>query len=523
MQWVGDLLEAGRQMAPHGYCLLWRPELVWLHVVSDALIALAYFSIPVALVAFVRRRPDLDFGWVLWLFALFIVACGATHVMSIWTLWHADYLTEGLIKALTALASMATAILLWPVIPKLIAIPSPTQVAADRDRLALLLEELTRESEERRKAEAALRQAHKMEAVGQLTGGIAHDFNNLLQTVTGAVDMIARQPDGPKVGQWASLALQASERGSKLTGQLLAFSRTQRLQLKPITIAPLVEGMRELLQSSVGPRIALRFDLDGPALLHVCSDPTQIELALLNLAVNARDAMPDGGTITISTRPVVREADVDLAAGTYLELAVEDTGQGMPDEVVERAFEPFFTTKGGKGSGLGLAMVYGVAKQSGGRAEIQSVPGQGTRISLLLKVVEADGSAIASEVEAQAAQTASKLVLLVDDDALVRSVTAGMLEELGHRVIEEESAAAALAALDKVQPDLLITDFAMPEMTGAQLAARVREGRPDLPILVITGFSDTAAIEQDLGEDQLILKKPFVRKDLAKAVEAASA
>ncbi len=292
--------------APHGYCLLWQPGLIWTHVISDALIAAAYFSIPIALVTFVRRRRDVEFGRMFWLFALFILSCGLTHVMGIWNLWNGDYAAEATIKAITAAASVPTAVLLWPLLPKMLAIPSPSMLQKKNDELAealahrdRLLEELRHEAEQRARAEAALLQANKMEAVGQLTGGIAHDFNNLLQAISGNLELIQLAPDKPeKVARWAGNAAQATERGTKLTGQLLTFSRQQRLEARDIEVAPLVEGMTELIRNSVGPTVDLEVEV-AEDIGAVRSDPTQLELAILNLAINARDAMPGGGRLTV--------------------------------------------------------------------------------------------------------------------------------------------------------------------------------------------------------------------------------
>ncbi len=237
---------------PHGYCLLWQPGLVWTHVISDGLIAAAYFSIPLALIQFVHRRRDVVFGWMLWLFALFILACGTTHVMGIWNLWHGDYGVEAIVKAITAAASVPTAILLWRLLPRALAIPTPSQLQRVNDQLRAsiaerdhALRQVKAEIAQRERAESALLQAQKMDAIGQLTGGIAHDFNNLLQVVGGNLDLIRTRPgDGEKARRWAENALQGVARGAKLTGQLLAFSRAQRLELRPIELNGLIRACR---------------------------------------------------------------------------------------------------------------------------------------------------------------------------------------------------------------------------------------------------------------------------------------
>ena len=242
------------------------------------------------------------------------------------------------------------------------------------------------------KAEEALRQAQKIEAIGRLTGGIAHDFNNVMQSVAGTLELICARPDAhDQVRRWAEVGLRAAERGSRLTGQLLAFSRMQKLEAKPLLLSDALYGMRELLGRTLGPAIRIRFDLlaDG---VRVLADEVQLEMALLNLAINARDAMPEGGELVIATRPVQVRDDPDLQPGDYVELSVADTGIGMSAEVASRAFDPFFTTKGvGKGTGLGLSQVYGMMRQVGGAAQIESQPGRGTVVRLFLQATERPG------------------------------------------------------------------------------------------------------------------------------------
>jgi signal transduction histidine kinase len=249
-------------------------------------------------------------------------------------------------------------------------------------------------------AQEQLRQSQKMEALGQLTGGIAHDFNNLLTVVVGGLDLISKRLDDEKLKRYAENALGAADRGARLTAQLLAFSRVQRLEVRPTLVAPLIHNMRPLLRNVLGPGINKEYDLDE-ALMPVMADPTQLEVAILNLAINARDAMPDGGVLTFSSRAIDVAGDPELEDGEYIQLCISDTGTGMPPEVVERAFEPFFTTKEvGKGTGLGLSMVYGMARQSGGAARLESRPGEGTAVKrtapdapLLTKPFRADALA----------------------------------------------------------------------------------------------------------------------------------
>jgi signal transduction histidine kinase/CheY-like chemotaxis protein len=508
--------------APHGYCLLWKPELIWTHVISDALIAAAYFSIPIALITFVRKRPDVEFGKMFWLFALFILSCGMTHVMGIWNLWNGDYGAEALAKAVTAAASVPTALLLWPLLPKVLAIPSPSQLQLKNDELALalaerdrVLDQLRAEVQHRERAESALVQSKKIEAVGQLTGGIAHDFNNLLQAIAGNLELIGRSPDNQeKVQRWAANATSAVERGTKLTSQLLTFSRQQRLQATTIALDELLDGMRELLRHSVGPTV--RLELTVPeGLCPVAADRTQLELAVLNLAINARDAMPDGGDLSISAALHHGPDDV-----TQVALTVRDTGIGMAPDVLDRATEPFFTTKGpGKGTGLGLSMVYGVARQAHGDLLIDSKVGRGTSITMLLPC--SDGEVTPTErAEAPLPIGADKgiSILLVDDDAEVRSTLTDLLAGDGHRCREVAGGEEALEWLRRERFDLLLLDFAMPGMNGAELAAEALELRPDLKMLFITGFADSEAIDRAVDGRAKVLKKPVSSAQLAAAI-----
>ncbi|HEY8565436.1 MAG TPA: PAS domain S-box protein [Beijerinckiaceae bacterium] len=373
---------------------------------------------------------------------------------------------------------------------------------------------------ELQQAQDALRQAQKMEAVGQLTGGIAHDFNNLLGAVVGSFDLIRRKPtDVERVRRFAEAGLAAAERGAKLTGQLLAFSRAQRLELKPLIVADLVDGMRDLLARTLGPMIRLHVALDERR-WPVLSDPTQLEMAVLNLCINARDAMPDGGDLTLRTALRQVGADPELEPGAYVELAVTDTGSGMSPEVLERAFDPFFTTKGiGKGTGLGLSQVYGIARQAGGAVRLESREGHGTTVRILLPRTDAalhpdqaGGGLGQSEVGASAT------ILIVDDDPDIRRVLADSLDALGYRVVEAADGPAGLAALDAESPDLMMVDFAMPGMNGAEVARAARQRRPSLPIVFASGYADTAAIESAAGPDTPVLRKPFRIHDLQAVV-----
>ena len=372
------------------------------------------------------------------------------------------------------------------------------------------------------KSQAALQQAQKMEAIGNLTGGIAHDFNNLLQGLTGSLDLIRRKPENTgRVRQWAEAGLQAAERGAKLTAQLLAFSRAQKLEQKPLDLSALLEGMRDLLGRTLGPSVRVVLDL-APGEESVTGDETQLEMAVLNLAINARDAMPEGGTLTIATRRCIIAQDSELAPGDYLELRIGDTGAGMPPDVAARAFDPFFTTKGvGKGTGLGLSQVYGMAQQAGGAARIASEPGKGTTVSIFLRITSDIAAKKLKDERAVAPVTAAATVLVIDDDPDVRRFLADSLDTFGYAVLEADSGPAGLEVLARVTPDLVVIDYAMPGMTGADVARQARARHPSLPILFASGYAETRALEDVADEHIRILRKPFRIDDLQDAVAKA--
>ncbi len=758
-------------LTPHGFCLLWEPWLIWTHALANIAIGLAYFSIPVALVVFARRRRDLVFRPVFWLFAAFILLCGAGHWLDLLTLWVPAYGAEGVVKAVTALVSVVTAAALWPLMPKALALPSLAQMreadtalrerearhranfisapvplhvldaegrivevsdrwldllgyrraevigraagefqedggAATRAILPAVFasevelrdtprrlvrrdgvvldvlvssrldrgpdgtpthlisalvdvtarnraEEARKESErsfrllvegvadhaiymvspegtvstwnsgaerikgyaaqeiigqhfscfyteeerasgaanralviaaekgryenegwrvrkdgsrfwasiaisairaedgtllgfakvtqditERREAARALEitraqlaQAQKMEAVGQLTGGIAHDFNNVLQAVTGNLELIRRRvrDDRPDVARLAGNALDAAEKATGLTSQLLAFARRQRLDPQPLDPAEVVDGIRGLLARTVGERIALQVEAE-PDVGACLADRNQLESALLNLAINARDAIAGAaGTLTISLRSerVTAASEGWPPDGEYIRIAVRDDGPGMPEEVRRRAFEPFFTTKApGKGTGLGLAQIHGFAHQSGGTVLIESVPGQGTEVAILLpqcgkpvrRCIEA--SAPTSEPEVGFGET----VLVVEDDAMVRAALTETLRDLRYRVVEAPDADAALAMLDYgIAADAVLSDVMMPgTMDGVEFATFARERFPELPVILTTGRADALG-GRPLPPGVGVLRKPHSRSGIAAALRGALA
>lgn len=353
-------------------------------------------------------------------------------------------------------------------------------------------EQLREESKRRERAQAALMQAQKLETMGQLVGGVAHDFNNLLMAVIGNLELLARKIDhDPRQARLLHGAMEGARRGATLTQRLLAFARKQELQSRATNIQTLVQDMRDLIERSVGPLINVEIHVGEP-LPNVNIDPNQLEMALLNLAVNARDAMPAGGTLTIAMERCVATAEQpDLQPCEYVRLSVQDTGAGMDAATLARAVEPFFSTKGaGKGTGLGLSMVHGLAEQSGGAFRLHSTLGEGTRADLWLPVAETAPAPLALPAPIEAA-AAPATILLVDDDALIASSTAALLEDLGHRVTEAHSGHEALVLLqDGLAPDIVVTDYAMPGMTGVDLAVALRKQHPKLPILLATGYAE---------------------------------
>ena len=640
-------------LSPHGICLLWEPELIGLHVVSDACIATAYFSIPFALAILVTKRRDLKFGWVYWAFAIFIMACGLTHVLSIYTLWVPVYGIEGLVKAATAVASVLTAAALWPLLPKILTIPSPfelrqVQAALEEEEIksrdATLLLQQVRDAQRamresvarltaivetavdgvflfdaqdrillfnpacermfgyradevmnrnvgmlmpdadaapagqarhfatggeaiglrkdgstfpvdlsvgqarqdgelifvgivhdltaRKLTEQQLQQAQKMETVGQLSGGIAHDFNNLLTVIIGNAEHLSEQlKERPDLRRFADDICQSGERGAELTQRLLAFSRRQLLQPQTIDCRSLLDSMFKLLKRTLREDIEIR-TTSGPGTILAFADRAQLESAVLNLALNAQDAMPSGGHLTLSTELAAIDDDYralhpEVAPGAYALISVTDDGEGMTADVTARVFEPFFTTKEvGKGSGLGLSMVYGFAKQSGGHVAIYSEAGLGTTARIYLPRANAGQSQPDLPDSEDAAPRGYETILIVEDDPFVRSAVIRRVEALGYRVIAAVKGKDALQQL-RSDPsiDLLFTDVVMPGgMSGWELADQARRVRPGLPVLFTSGYALETLVEQGRAQAQaIVLTKPYRKAELAERLRDALA
>jgi signal transduction histidine kinase len=531
-------------LIPHGACLLWQPELLWLNVISDALIAIALLTTAFVLASFVWwRRGDIMrlFAIVFSAYAIFIAMCGATRLLSIIILWVPAYGVEGAIKAAVAVMSLGITAGLLRLRPRLRTLPTRIQV----ERAYAALEEEVRQ---RRKAEAMVqrfqeieatesqvRQAQKMEAVGQLTGGVAHDFNNILTVITGTIEILGDAvKDRPHLAQITNMIGAAAARGADLTQHLLAFARRQPLQPRHTDINVLVVDAARLLRPTLGEQIEIESMLSpdsAPALI----DPSQLSTAILNLALNARDAMPNGGKLTLETRNVELDENYarlnsDVKPGNYVMIAVSDTGTGIPADLLEKVFEPFFTTKDvGKGSGLGLSMVYGFVKQSNGHIKIYSEEGDGTSVKLYLP--QATGVAsmadmLAAEPGIAGFERGDKSILIVEDDALVREYVVTQIGSLGYKTLAASNATEALAIINGPEPiDLLFTDVIIPGgMNGRQLATEALTRRAELKILYTSGYTENAIVHHGrLDAGVLLLPKPYLASDLARMIRTALA
>ncbi|WP_233837034.1 ATP-binding protein [Paraburkholderia sp. ZP32-5] len=391
-----------------------------------------------------------------------------------------------------------------------------SRISARTHELASANNRLMAEIHERAKVQAVLVQSQKMEALGQLTGGIAHDFNNLLNVIMVNAELIARVSSDERIRGMATTVKRATERGAKLTGQLLTFSRNSNPDLKAVDVAALLQGMRDIIAVSLGSGIRYSNEFERSE-MWTQADANQLELAVLNLAINARDAMPAGGELDIRVK--THDApDETLRQGRYVVIEVTDTGSGIPPEVVSRVFDPFFTTKPvGKGTGLGLSQVYGIARQAGGAARIFSEEGVGTTVQIWLPWRERVARPIEAEAGAEASATGDKHVLVVEDDGEVRAMLVESLRMLGYTVTEAADGQTGLQHLRDNHPDLLMVDFAMPGMNGIDVISEARKLRADLPVILATGYADVD-ITGLAVKRCTILRKPFQLDDLARTV-----
>jgi len=526
-------------LIPHGACLLWQPELIWLNAVSDVLIAGAHFTTAFVLGFYVwRRRRDVMFRSVFWALAIFAAACGVTRLESILTLWVPAYGIEAVTKGVLALISVGISAGLLVLLPRIM-------VLSTRVQLQQALEALEEEIRQRRKAEAMVqrfreieatesqvRQAQKMEAIGQLTGGVAHDFNNILTVITGTIEILGEAvKDRPHLAQITNMISAAAARGADLTQHLLAFARRQPLQPRSVDVNALVIEAARLLQPTLGEQIEIQSMLAHdcePALI----DPSQLSTAILNLALNARDAMPNGGKLTLETKNVVLDENYaamssEVNPGNYVMIAVSDSGEGIPASLLEKVFEPFYTTKDvGKGSGLGLSMVYGFVKQSNGHIRIYSEEGHGSTVKLYLPQAAGVADALPAEAGISEFVRGDESILIVEDDALVREYVVTQISGLGYQTQAASNAAEALVIIDGSQRiDLLFTDVIIPGgMNGRQLAIEALTRRQGLKILYTSGYTENAIVHHGrLDAGVLLLPKPYLRSDLARMIRTALA
>jgi signal transduction histidine kinase len=525
-------------LTPHGACLLWKPELIWLNAVSDAMLAGAFFATAFVLGFFVWRRRDVMFRHVFWGLAIFNTVCGVTRLLSILTLWVPAYDIEGLTKGFLALISVGITAAMLLMLPRILVLPTRNQL---QQAYAALEEEIKQRSnaeamvkrfQEIEANEAQVRQAQKVAAIGQLTGGVAHDFNNILTVITGTIEILEDAvKDRPHLTQITDMISAAASRGADLTKHLLAFARQQPLQPRSTDVNALVIDDARLLRSTLGEQIEIDSMLAhdaAPALI----DPSQLSTAILNLALNARDAMPNGGKLTLETKNVVLDENYasmnsEVKPGNYVMIAVSDTGEGIPGSLLDKVFEPFFTTKDvGKGSGLGLSMVYGFVKQSNGHINIYSEEGHGTTVKLYLPQAAGVADAPATETGISGGEHGDESILIVEDDALVREYVVTQISRFGYHTLAASNAAEGLAIINGAERiDLLFTDVIMPGgMNGRQFATEALKRRPGLKVLYTSGYTDNAIVHHGrLDAGVLLLPKPYLSSDLARMIRTALA
>jgi signal transduction histidine kinase len=487
-----------------------------------------------------RRRSDLMlmFRSVFWAIAIFVAVCGVTRLLSILTLWVPAYGIEGVTKGLLALISIGITAGMLLLLPRILVMSTRVQLQQayaaleEEVRLRRSAEAMVQRFREIEATESQVRQSQKMEAIGQLTGGVAHDFNNILTVITGTIEILGEAvKDRPHLAQITDMIGAAAARGADLTKHLLAFSRRQPLQPRNVDVNAVVVDAARLLRPTLGEQIEIESMLahdSAPALI----DPSQLSTAILNLALNARDAMPNGGKLTLETKNVVLDENYaamssEVNPGNYVMIAVSDSGEGIPANLLEKVFEPFYTTKDvGKGSGLGLSMVYGFVKQSNGHIKIYSEEGHGTTVKLYLPQAAGVADALPAEAGISEFVRGDESILIVEDDALVREYVVTQISRLGYDTLAANSAAEALAIINGPERiDLLFTDVIMPGgMNGRQLATEAQTRRPRLKILYTSGYTENAIVHHGrLDAGVLLLPKPYLGSDLARMIRTALA
>ncbi len=557
---------------PHGHCYFWSPTIVWLQVISNSLIATAYYSIPLTLLYFVRQRKDLVFPWMFVLFGTFIVLCGTTHILQIWTLWNGTYRMEGLVNLVTGIVSVVTAVLLVPLVPKALALPSPAQLeqrnrelnehiverkraeqalqlAHDEmearvlqrtaelrvlnDRLQEEIQERIRSEEAQQRLEKQVQHAQRLESLGVLAGGIAHDFNNLLVAVLGNTELALMDlPQYSPVKQRLEDVRATAVRAADLTNQMLAYSGKGRFAVQPVAMNELIQEMSNLLTISISKSAVLRFNF-AENLPSVVADPGQMRQVVMNLITNASEAIGDkSGIISISTG--LLHADEHYLAqtylndkfqpGSYVSLEVADTGCGMAPSVQEKIFDPFFTTKF-TGRGLGLAAILGIVRGHGGAIRVYSEEGKGTAFKILLPAgAETAVSAIVSENESLRDWKGSGTVLVIDDEEAVRNVARMMLERVGFTVLTAVDGLAGLEIFEQRADEIeaVLLDLTMPHMNGEEAFRALRRVRTDVPVILTSGYSEQDTSAEFAGKGIAgFVQKPFRLEKLLEQFHAA--
>ena len=553
---------------PHGMCYLWQPGVLWLNVVSDALITLAYFSIPFTLLYFVRRRKDLQFNWMFVCFAIFIVACGTTHLMEILVVWHPAYWVSGSVKALTALASVPTAILLVKLVPQALQLPSPRaleqvnlelwreisdrehaqsavaqlneelelRVAERTQQLETANQKLQRANEDLRQTQLAVLQQERLRALGQMASGVAHDINNALTPAFLYLQSLLERESGltPKGKEYLEIIQRAVEDVSHTVGRMRDFSRPRDIQFVPAVlqlgrlIAQVVTLTRARWLNMPQERgVVIQVEMSVPVdLPPVLGSDSEIRDALTNLVLNAADAMPDGGTLTLRACPIFGGAGFGKdgsAPPTHVRVDVCDTGVGMDEEIRRKCLEPFFTTKGERGTGLGLAMVYGTIQRHNGRIDVASEPQKGTTVSLTFPVARADESAGCEPTEVRRPSRGLR-ILVVDDDPLPLKSLRDALEADGHDVVAAEGGQAGIdafvAAQQRGEPfTLVLSDLGMPHVDGRKVASVVKSASPNTPVVLVTGWGQHMHAENQVPSYvNRVLSKPPRLSELREAL-----
>ena len=472
--------------------------------VANVLATISYFIIPFLLIKRAKAGAEFKFSLKFWSFFICNVVHGLARIGVIWITNPNYQKAEMIFKFTTSISAIGAVISLWLILPLLVTVPSKQNLEDTVEKLAAAVKALEEEKVEKEKAQNILHQSQKMEAVGRLTGGIAHDFNNLLLAISGNLELIKCNPRSEKVNKWVGTGIDAVARAAHLTAQLLTFSRVQKLQLKEVQLMPLLKEVKDMVTRTIGPDIKVTINSTDDVTIK--ADPVQLELAILNLCLNSRDVMLEGGTLTITT-------NID---NNNVEINVTDTGSGIPDDVVARVFEPFFTTKDiGKGTGLGLSMVYGVATQSGGDVYIKKTSSKGTTISISMPMVEVEIPLATPESTAVSSNIlSSKTIFIIDDDKSVRETLCEMLVSIGHDVKAFEDGVEALTYLKNHKPDLVLVDYIMPVMNGAAVFKATKLIYPDVPISYVTGYS-----ESSVTNGHFVLKKPFSIKDLQNLIQ----